>query len=153
MSKVLVTGAFGQVGSDLLKALIIKHGKDSVVATDIAEPPSIFKDLHSEKLDVRNPEMLKKILVKEDVRKIYHLASVLSASGEKNPFFAFDVNIRGTYDLLRICSEIEGISVMIPSSIAVYGTDSPKNNVSTRAPTRPGTMYGISKVTGELMSA
>ena len=151
MSKVLVTGAFGQVGSDLLKALIIKHGKDSVIATDISDPPSVFGELHSEKLDVRKPEMLKKILLEEDVKKIYHLASILSASGEKNPFLAFDVNIKGTYDLLRVCSEIEGISVMIPSSIAVYGTDSPKNNVSTKAPTRPGTMYGISKVTGELL--
>ena len=151
MSKVLVTGAFGQVGSDLLKALIIKHGKDSVIATDISDPPSVFGELHSEKLDVRKPEMLKKILLEEDVQKIYHLASILSATGEKNPFLAFDVNIRGTYDLLRVCSEIEGMSVMIPSSIAVYGADSPKDNVSTKAPTRPGTMYGISKVTGELL--
>ena len=151
MNKVLVTGAFGQVGSDLLKALINRYGKDSIIATDISEPPSIFRDLHSEKLDVRNPDILKKIIVENDVRKIFHLASILSASGEKDPFLAFDVNIRGSYDLLRICSEIDSMSVMIPSSIAVYGRDSPKDNVSTKAATRPGTMYGISKVTGELL--
>lgn len=153
MKRILVTGAVGQIGSELVPALRERYGSDRVVAAGHRTQPS--EELRSsgpfEFVDVLDRGALERLVVKYDIGTIYHLSSILSAAGEKNPQLAFNVNILGLYNVLEIAREHRFERVIIPSSIAVFGPDTPKVNTPNETILRPTTMYGISKVTGELL--
>jgi threonine 3-dehydrogenase len=151
MENILITGAFGQVGTDLILALKDLRPKDTIIASDIRIPAKSRAGVEQVILDVRDQESLRNTISRYNITKIYHLASILSASAEKDPFLAYDVNINATFRLLKTAYEEHVKSVIIPSSIAVYGPGISRDMVGTGVPTIPQTMYGISKVTGELL--
>jgi len=148
---ILVTGAKGQVGSDLVAALRARYGAQQVVETDLQ--PRTQTDgqaLPYEVLDVRDRAQLETLLDRYQVDTIYHLAGVLSARGEKNPDLCWDVNVNGLRHMLDLAHE-RGLKVFWPSSIAVFGSSTPKNRTPQDTVLAPATMYGISKVSGELL--
>lgn len=151
MPTILVTGAFGQVGTDLVSALDKLYGPDSVVSSDIAERPTGYPKAKYVKLDVTKPEQIRTVIKDEGITDIFHLAAILSATGEKNPYLAYDVNMNGTFNILKEAVEAHIEHVVIPSSMAVFGRGIDRNMVNANSPTLPETMYGISKVTLELL--
>lgn len=151
MPTILVTGAFGQVGTDLVSALDEQYGPDSVVASDVAERPTGYPKARYVKLDVRKPDHIRRAIKEEGITDIFHLAALLSASGEKNPYLAFDINVNGTFNILREAADAGLDHVIIPSSMAVFGEGIDRDRVDAKSPTLPGTVYGISKVTAELL--
>jgi len=146
--KILITGAFGLVGSDLVEALAAKHGKESIIAVShraTATIPAIV-----EKGDVRNKEELSHIIQKHSVTEIYHLAGLLSVGSEKDPNLAWDVNLGGLKNILDLAVEFK-TKVFWPSSIAAFGPTTPKTNTPQHTVLEPTTMYGVNKVAGELL--
>ncbi len=155
MKRILVTGACGQIGSELTLALRERYGHENVVASDIRTPPcAILQDSGSfEFLDVTRREALEAIVRKYRIDTIYHLAAILSATGEKNPHLAWGVNINGLYNVLEVAREHDIARVFVPSSIAVFGPETPRDPAPQETVLRPTTMYGLTKVTGELLGA
>ncbi len=149
MEKILITGAFGQIGTELFIALQKKYGDDSVVALAHEHVPKGFIGI-SEKGDVREKETLKNIIVKHNITQIYHLASLLSAVGENKPQLAWDVNIEGLKNVLDLAAEFK-LKIFWPSSIAVFGPTTPRENTPQNTACEPTTMYGVTKVSGELL--
>ena len=150
--RILVTGACGQIGSELSLALREKHGAERVIITDIAEPPADLRDSGPfEFLDVTQRGAIAAIVDRYNVDTIYHMAALLSATGEKKPHVAWDVNINGLYKILEIARERRVSRVFWPSSIAAFGPETPKDATPQETVMRPTTMYGITKVTGELL--
>lgn len=153
MEKILVTGAVGQIGSELVEALREKYGNNNVVATGHKTKPT--EEMREagpfEFIDVVKKESIEEMIKKYDIDTIYHMAAILSAVGEKNPQLAFRVNIIGLYNVLELGREYELERIMVPSSIAVFGPDTPKDNTPNETILRPTTMYGVSKVSGELL--
>jgi len=149
MGKILVTGAFGLVGSDLVPALQKKYGHDNVISSGHYHIPKRPKGMF-EVLDVRDSERLEEIVKKHDVTQIYHLAGILSAGGEKMPDLAWEVNLLGLKKGLDVAVK-HNIRVFWPSSIAVFGPTTPKQNTSQHTILEPTTMYGMNKVAGELL--
>jgi len=150
---VLVTGALGQIGTDLVEALRGKHGRDSVIATDIRElegHPSIEDGLFMI-LDVLDSDRLSQVCRENGVGTIYHLAALLSATGERDPDLCRKVNVGGTVSVLEAAKDCS-IRVYAPSSIAVFGPDSPKVPPQD-AQLNPTTVYGETKVTGEVLAS
>lgn len=151
--KILVTGAVGQIGSELIPALREKYGDNNVIAVGHSKEPS--DDLKNagpfEKADSRNKESLRSLIKKYNINTIYHLVGVLSAVGEKHPDLAWDVNMTGLKNVLDLAVEYKMNSVFWPSSIAAFGLTTPKKNTPQRTILEPTTMYGITKVAGELM--
>ncbi len=147
--KILVTGASGLVGSDLVIALQEKAGVDNVIAFERHEPKSPFQGI-MEIGDVRDGHLLESLIQKYAVTEVYHLAGLLSAAGEKDPELAWDVNVNGLRNVLHLAAK-HSLKIFWPSSIAVFGPTTPKENVSQHTVLEPTTMYGISKVTGELL--
>lgn len=146
MQSVLVTGAQGQIGSELLPALADRDTVETVIASDIEEPdwdagPSLV-------IDVRDDERLRAVIEEYGVDTVFHLAAILSARGEEYPNLAFDVNVNGLYTVLETVRELEVDRLVVPSSIAVFGPETPEPpaEMTTLA---PRTIYGISKVFGE----
>ncbi|MDO8339793.1 MAG: NAD-dependent epimerase/dehydratase family protein [Candidatus Burarchaeum sp.] len=154
MKKILVIGAFGQVGSELVPALRKKYGKDNVVAAwHSKEPDEAAKSAGpTEKVDATKKESIEAVLAQYNIDTIYHLASILSAAGEKNPQLAYFVNNACLYNVLEVAHERRIERVMVPSSIAVFGPDTPRDNTPNETILKPSTMYGISKVHGELLA-
>ena len=150
--RVLVTGATGQIGSELIVELRSKYGNDEVVAVGHKRQPSeaVRNSGPFELGDTSDKERLNEIVERYDVGTIYHLASLLSALGEKNPQLAWQVNMNGLYNVLDLASE-RGIQVFWPSSIGVFGPDTPRVNTPQNTITIPNTIYGVSKVAGELL--
>ncbi len=150
--RVIVTGACGQIGSELVPALRERYGSSHVLATDIKEPPPELKEAGPfEWLDVTQPEQISRAIKKHKADTIYHLAAILSAKGEQNPEMAWQVNMMGTYNLLE-AARLEGIrQVFIPSSIAVFGPETPRVKTPQETILLPKTIYGITKVAGELL--
>ncbi len=148
MQNVLVTGARGQIGSELIPALRDREDVETVVATDITEPEDDAGP--TEKIDVRDGETLSAALDEYDVDTVFHLAAILSARGEDNPQLAFEVNVNGMHNVLEAGREHGLDRLVVPSSIAVFGPETPANpgEMTTLA---PRTIYGISKVFGEHM--
>lgn len=151
MGKILVTGACGQIGSELVPYLAGKHGKDSVIASDVSANCESDPDIEFLELDVTDPSAISSIISDHDVSTVYHLAAILSATGENKPFLAFDVNLVGTNNILRAAVERKIDKVVIPSTIGVFGPDTPRENVPVVTVTRPKTMYGVTKVAGEML--
>lgn len=153
MKKIMVTGAVGQIGSELVEKLREKYGNENVVAVGHKTQPT--DEMRSagpfEFATVTDKEAVEKLVVKYDIDTIYHMSSILSAKGEQNPQLAFEVNIDGLYNVLEIGREHKLERIMVPSSIAAFGPDTPKDNTPNETIMRPTTMYGISKVTGELL--
>jgi nucleoside-diphosphate-sugar epimerase len=151
-ARILVTGACGQIGSELSLALREKYGNERVIITDIAEPPPDLRDTGPfEFLNVTQRGAIAAIVDRYGVDTIYHMAALLSATGEKKPHVAWNVNINGLYKILEIARERRVSRVFWPSSIAVFGPETPKENTPQETVMRPTTMYGITKVAGELL--
>jgi nucleoside-diphosphate-sugar epimerase len=148
IDKTLIIGALGQVGSELSTLLKQEYGENSVVLSDIKEPESDIGLF--EKLDVLQADSLAEVVKKHHIKQIYHLAAILSATGEKNPLWAWDINMRGLLNVLEVCKELSVEKVFWPSTIAVFGSHIPSQNTPQHVPLYPSTVYGISKAAGEL---
>jgi threonine 3-dehydrogenase len=152
MTKILVTGALGQIGSELLAALRQIHGADNVIASDLRDLSQVAPEfLPYEKLDVVDAKGLAAIIKKHKITVIHHLAAILSAAGEKNPQLCFNVNIIGLYNVLEVARELSVKQIICPSSIAVFGPETPRDNTAQQTVILPKTMYGVSKASGELI--
>jgi nucleoside-diphosphate-sugar epimerase len=147
--KILVTGSSRQIGSELVVALRERYGTESVVACDIRAPeegPGLF-----ELADVTDREALQRIIREHRIGSIYHLVSILSAAGEKNPNLAWSVNIESLRNVLDLAIQHRMDKVFWPSSIAAFGPHTPRIHTHQLTVMDPNTMYGITKVTGELL--
>jgi nucleoside-diphosphate-sugar epimerase len=153
IKKILVTGSVGQIGSELVLLLRQKYGGDNVIACGRKTKPS--KELEEtgpfEWADVTDPAKLAEVCKKYGVDTIINMAALLSAVGEKNPQLAWDVNVNGLINVLELARELELTQVLCPSSIAVFGGGCPTVNTPQETVLRPTTMYGVSKVAGELL--
>ena len=147
--QILVIGAGGQLGSELIQALWERHGKDHVIATDIKDPGGKLTEARFAILDVLNQKALFEFVSKNKVTQIYHLAAVLSATGEKNPKFAWHLNMDGLIHVLDAAVEFKVQKLYWPSSIAVFGPNTPRQNTPQDTIMDPSTIYGISKLAGE----
>lgn len=147
--KILIIGASGQLGSELTQGLWNLYGKENVIATDIKEPQGILAEGNFEILDVLKQKNLFEFIQKHNITQIYHLAAILSATGEKNPKFAWHLNMDGLIHVLDAAVEYKLDRVYWPSSIAAFGPTTPKKNTPQDTIMDPTTIYGISKQAGE----
>ena len=150
--RILVTGASGQIGTDLVSELRKGYGSENVVASDIREPDndSPILDGPFRLLSVLDGDSMESTIQEEGIGTIYHLAAILSATGETNPELCHRVNVGGTVCVLEAARDFE-LKVYAPSSIAVFGPDAPKI-APQKTPLNPTTMYGKTKVTGEILA-
>ena len=150
---LLVTGATGQIGSELTLELRKRYGGDNVVAVGHSRKPgeALLNSGPFESLDVGNRGNVEKVVRKYDVDTVYHLAAVLSASGEQNPQLAWNLNMGSLYNVLEIARECRLNRVFWPSSIAAFGPTIPRVNTPQETVMIPNTMYGVTKVAGELL--
>jgi len=152
--RVLVTGAFGQIGSELTPALRQRYGADNVIASGLLTQP--IEELSAagpfEVVDVTRADTLSEAVRKLRIDAIVHLAAVLSAVGEERPQLAWDVNMNGLYNVLEVAREQDVRRVFCPSSIAVFGAQTPRDLTPQDTILRPTTMYGVTKVAGELLA-
>jgi len=150
MERVLIIGAAGQLGSELTQELANIYGGENVIATDI-NPQALekFDFCKSMTLDIMDQEKVRNLVKEENVKQIYHLAAVLSATGEKNPLFAWRLNMDSLLFVLELAKEEKLDKVYWPSSIAVFGPNTPKVNTPQYCVKEPNTVYGISKQAGE----
>jgi nucleoside-diphosphate-sugar epimerase len=148
---ILVIGALGQVGSSLTPTLRARYGGNNVVAASRrSEPGPVFRSQGPfELLDVVDRDALRRVIEKHRIDTIYHLAAIMSASGEANPSLAWEVNITGLRNVLDLSRECGIRRVFFPSSIAVFGKTTPRDNTPQHTVLEPTTMYGVSKVAGE----
>lgn len=148
--KILVIGASGQIGVELTLALRKIYGNANVIASDLREQNALLEGTGPYvSLDVMNKEMLHVQVIRQGITQIYHLAAILSATGEKNPGLAWHLNMQGLLNVLDIAREEKIHKVYWPSSIAVFGPTSPKKNCPQQTIIEPTTVYGISKYAGE----
>lgn len=148
--KILVIGASGQIGVELTLALRKIYGDANVVASDLREQNPLLEGTGPYvSLDVMNKEMLHVQVIRQNITQIYLLAAILSATGEKNPGLAWNLNMQGLLNVLDIAREEQIHKVYWPSSIAVFGPTSPKKNCPQQTIIEPTTVYGISKYAGE----
>ncbi len=152
MERILVIGANGQIGSELVDALAAKHGADNVIAADIS-PSSLYGAKVYEVVDVLNAERLAEIHDKYEITQVYQLAALLSATGEKAPLKAWTLNMDGLLNILEL-ARIRGeagkpLKVFWPSSIAAFGPNTEAVNTPQYTVMDPNTIYGISKLAGE----
>lgn len=145
--KILVIGANGQIGTVLTQALRENYGIENVLATDIRTSENLNSPF--EILDILDKEGLSNIVKKYSITQIYHLAAILSANGEKNPRRTWDINMSGLFNVLEVAKDHSLDKVFFPSSIAVFGTHTPKEKTPQFTFLDPATVYGISKAAGE----
>jgi nucleoside-diphosphate-sugar epimerase len=151
--RILVTGATGQIGTELVPALRERHGAEAVVAAGHRRaPPAKLEGAGPYcTLDVTEPTSVREALETHNIDTVYHLAAVLSAVGEKEPVRAWQVGFDGLRHLLEVAADRGGMKVFWPSSIAAFGPESPRDPTSQDTVMRPTTVYGIAKVAGELL--
>ncbi|ENZ5567325.1 L-threonine 3-dehydrogenase [Enterococcus hirae] len=150
MKKVLVTGCLGQIGSELVLRLREDLGNENVVATDIRMPEKLEDGELFEILDVMNYEKMRALVEKYQVDTLIHLAALLSAVAEAKPKFAWDLNMVGLVNALEVAREFK-LKFFTPSSIGAFGPNTPKDETPQDTLQRPTTMYGVTKVAGELL--
>ncbi len=150
MSKenILITGANGQIGTCLSQRLIDIFGESNVLLTDIREPKNKIGKF--ELLNILDIKRFQELIDKHKITQVYHLASLLSALGEKNPRNTWNINFNGLFDILELAKDNKLNKVFFPSSIAVFGETTPKENTAQDVPLIPDTVYGMGKVAGEL---
>jgi nucleoside-diphosphate-sugar epimerase len=155
MNKILVTGAVGQIGTELVQALRNRYGRGSVIAAGHrTKPTQEFIDSGPfEYLDVLDLERLTRTIVHNRIDTIYHMASILSAVGEMKPQLCYEVNMRGLFNVLEVARIHKLERLVTASSIAVFGAGVPRDNTPNDTILQPTTMYGITKVSGELLGA
>lgn len=151
--RVLVTGSYGQIGTELVMKLRNLYGNENVIATDIMPSPEIIEETGpSAYLDVTDNKQVTAKIIENKITIIYHLAAILSGNGELNPQKCYNVNMNGLYNILEAARLNRVRQVITPSSIAAFGPDTPKENTPIDTLLRPTTMYGITKVAGELLN-
>lgn len=147
---ILILGSCGQVGTDLTFELRKIYGNASVIASDIKKPQDPFwSEGPFEILDVLDKNRLTEVFTKYKPTQVYHLAALLSATAEKNPKFGWELNMNGLFLVFDICLEFGVKRVFWPSSIAVFGPNTPRQNTPQYCIMDPNTVYGISKLAGE----
>jgi nucleoside-diphosphate-sugar epimerase len=147
--KILVIGACGQLGSELTLELRKLYGDTNVIASDLAQPKGELKEGIFEQLDILDHKRLGELIDNYKITQIYHLAAVLSATGEKNPKLAWKLNMDGLINVLDAAVEKKLAKIYWPSSIAVFGPNTPVNQTPQHTVMDPNTIYGISKQAGE----
>ncbi|MBK9271806.1 MAG: NAD-dependent epimerase/dehydratase family protein [Saprospiraceae bacterium] len=148
MGKILMLGSNGQIGTVLADALRKRYGQDQVICSDIRTPSNPVP--HFLLLDVLDKEAISRTIDEHGIVQIYHLAAILSASGEKNPLLTWQINMQGLLNVLELGVEKNIQRIFFPSSIAIYGPSTPKVNTPQFGSFMPTTVYGISKITGEM---
>ena len=143
---ILVTGALGQIGTELVLALQEKYGNEKIVASDLKEP----ENYHGKflKCDITNYDNYERINKENNIKIVYHLAAILSATGEKNPELCRKVNVNGLENVLKVAKKYDQ-RLFCPSSIAVFGPDVPRENTPQNVQLNPKTVYGVTKIKGE----
>ncbi len=152
MKRIMITGASGQIGTELTELLRAEYGVDNVMATNNVSGVNdlVEKEGHFKVLDVTNHQSFGEIANAFKPDTVIHLAALLSAVGENNPNLLWHVNMNGLYNCLEVAREL-GAMVFTPSSIAAFGNSTPHDNTPQDTIQRPGTIYGVSKVSGELL--
>jgi len=152
LRRILVTGALGQIGSELVPALRERYGIDQVVASDVRmpQPTTPVGDGLFEHLDCTRLRQIQEVVRHYDIGIIYHLAGLLSAVAEERPQVAWDINMGGLYRILEVARQ-HNAALFFPSSIGAFGPTTPHDRTPQDTLQRPTTMYGITKVTGELL--
>ncbi len=145
---ILITGACGQIGSELALSLRQKYGNAAVVVSDVRAPQGELAEGPFEKLDVNSEKDFERLYEQYKFTQIYHLAALLSASGEKNPLFTWQLNMNSLLYVLELARQ-HNIKIYWPSSIAVFGPETPANHTPQHTVITPRTAYGISKLSGE----
>ncbi|WP_303828112.1 NAD-dependent epimerase/dehydratase family protein [Asticcacaulis taihuensis] len=146
MSKILIIGANGQLGSELAMALAEKYGAAQIVTSDIV--PAKSGPLKHEILDATDADALRRVVTEHDITQVYHLAAALSATGEKKPLWAWNLNMSSLLNVLELAKEFN-LRLFWPSSIAVFGSTTPADLTPQKTIIEPETVYGISKQAGE----
>jgi len=154
MKKILVVGAVGQIGSELTLELRRVYGNDNVVASTRKTPPSdkILESGPFEYFDLVDRVRLEEVCRKYEIDAIVNMAAILSAVGEQNPMLAWDINMNGLINVLEVAREMKMKQVLVPSSIAVFGPGTPLDRAPQETVLKPTTMYGVTKVAGELLA-
>ncbi|MEM1205180.1 MAG: L-threonine 3-dehydrogenase [Acidobacteriota bacterium] len=153
MERILVTGALGQIGTELVTELRNRYGRDQVVASDVRMPmpePGGEEPGPFERVDVTDGEQVQGVVTKHRIDTVYHLAALLSATAEERPQTAWEINMGGLYNVLEVARR-SGCAVFTPSSIGAFGAGTPKDQTPQDTVQRPSTMYGVTKVSGELL--
>jgi len=152
VKKILVTGAVGQIGSELTMTLRKRYGNDNVIAAGHRTKPTekLFGSGPFEYIDCCDINAVDDVVKKYDINLIFHLAAILSAVAEAKPQLAWDVNINGLYNVLEVARDNK-VAVFTPSSIGAFGPTTPVDNTPQDTIQRPNTMYGVTKVSGELL--
>lgn len=147
---ILILGACGQIGTELTLALRDKYGTDQIVASDIRRSDLVeLQDGPFEILDASDTDALRKVCQQHHIHTVYHLVAMLSATGEKFPMKAWDLNMQSLLHVLELAREGVIQKIFWPSSIAVFGSTTPKENTPQQTIMEPSTVYGISKLAGE----
>jgi len=146
---ILITGALGQIGSELAEKLKIIYGKNNVIISDIKNPEDVDYDGIYEVIDVLDPDRIKEVIAKYNIKTVYHLAALLSGTAEKNPMFGWKLNMDTLLTFLELAKDKVIDKLFWPSSIGVFGPDTPKDNTPQNPVQTPSTVYGISKLAGE----
>jgi nucleoside-diphosphate-sugar epimerase len=146
--KILIIGAGGQIGVELTQNLSAIYGAEQVIPSDLKDS-GLFQENHFEVLDALNKDALFELVKKQGITQVYHLAALLSATGEQNPMFAWKLNMESLFHVLDLAKEKHIRQIYWPSSIAVFGPTTPRQNTPQYTVMEPSTIYGISKQAGE----
>jgi len=153
MKKILVMGSAGQIGSELVPALREIYGQDNVIASDIKEQSELGETLREgryEKLDILDSEKIAQVIKKNEIDTVYNLVALLSSVGEQKPQLSWKINLGGLVNLLELARELN-FALFTPSSIGAFGPSTPKMNTPQDTVQRPTSIYGVTKVAGELL--